>query len=771
MILLFSVSSRICRALSPLVMTLALSGCGPKEPPTTGKREEVRVTTENGPLPAAGAANRLINEQSAFLRHHAQDPVDWYPWGDAAFAKAKAEQKLILISIGYTSCPWSQKMQEDSFRDPKIARFMNRHYVNILVDREERPDVNNSYLHYVFTTSRKSGWPLNIWLTPEGLPVFSGVYFPKTSDASNPSWSVAMETVANNFADDPAYVKRQAEAVYKDYLKDYRKFWKVSTPALEPAALGAAFDKLRAVYDPVNGAFTPAPKFPHPQSLNYLLGYATRLGADRVGRAREARSMVTLTLDSILGGGIYDQLGGGVHRYSTDAYWAVPQFEKMLYDQGFLAETLVNAGQAVDRPGYEAASRGILRYADTDLGHPEGGFYCAEGSSSLEQTGAAALSEGAFYLWQLAEIEAAAGPAAMPLLKLVYGLEERGNMPIDSPVRGRFPGANVLKLERPLAESAKLAGKTLEEATRELQESQAKLMAVRQKRPRPLLDDKVLASWNGTMIAALSRAAWVYGDMALGERAARAADFVQKRLRREDGSLAHAFLDGPSTAPGYSEDYAHVIRGLLELYECSADIRWLRTAAELQDQEIKLLWDPEDGGFFDGPLQPLLFNRMKSVDESTEFAPAAVSTNNLLRLGYLMGRSDFLEKAKTVTGLYGGLMMRGPALFLRLLQGYDWQVTPPVQLIVTGPANAPDRAEMLAALRHLPPTGRVILYLDAGPAEAWLTKYNPELAKLPAASLANTTVHLCRNFAVQQSFTTASGIGPALEKEITRPAK
>ncbi len=748
------------------LVLLALTSCGQPEAGSASKRNEVHVATETGPLPAAGTASRLSGEQSAFLRRHAQDPVDWYPWGEEAFIKAKAAQKPVLISIGYTSCPWSQKMQEESFMDPAVARFMNRHFINLLVDREERPDVNNSYLNYQLWKNKQSGWPLHMWLTPEGLPVYSGVYFPARSETGGQSWQTTIELIANEFAKDPVYVKRQAELVAKDYLKQYQKLWKGTGAPIQPTVLAGAFAKLRSLYDPVNGGFSTAPKFAQPQSLNYLMSYADRLGADRMGRSREAREMLQTTLDAILKGGIYDLLGGGIHRYSNDVYWAVPQFEKMAYDQGFLAQTLVDAALTAGKAEYADAARATLRYAQTQLGHPEGGFYCAEGSSSPSVTGGSNLTEGAFYLWQMPEIEQAAGAAAMPVLKLAYGLDERGNLPIDSPGRGRFPGANILRQERPFAEVVNQSGLPVGEVNRILTQAHEQLFAARQKRPRPLLDDKVLASWNGTMIAALARAAWVFDDPALRDRAVKAAEFILKRLRREDGSLIHAFLDGPSSAPGYAEDYAQVIRGLVELYEATGEIPWLRTAAELQDKQIELLWDTEDGGFFDGPLQPLIFNRMKSVDESTEFSPTAVSAQNLTRLSHLLGRPDYLEKANAVISTFDSLMMAGPGGFLRLLMAYDTLLHPPVQVIVTGTPDAPDRAGILMALRRSLPFGRVILYLDGGEAQAWLARTNPALAKLPATA-GRTTVHFCRDFVLQQSFTSADGIATALQKAVT----
>ncbi len=762
-------TGRRCLSLASVgALGFSLAACGPREASSTVKRDLAEVATEAGPLPAAGAANRLINEQSAFLRHHAQDPVDWMPWGEEAFARARAEQKLLLVSIGYASCPWSQKMQDESFADPKVARFMNRHYINVLVDREERPDVNNSYLHHLFWKNKQSGWPLHVWLTPEGLPVFTGVYFPKHTDGGVASWSLTIEHVANTFASDPAYVKKQAELVAKEYLTEYRKFWKGEGKALGPEVVAAAFDKLRSIYDPVNGGFSVAPKFVQPQAMNYLMMYAARLGADRMGRGVEAKQMVANTLDAILRGGIHDHLGGGIHRYSTDAYWAVPQFEKMLYDQGFLAETLVDAAVNLGRAEYSAAARTTLQYAESELAHPEGGFYCAEGSSSRAKSGNVIMSEGAYYLWSLNEVEAVVGPEAMPLLKLAYGLDERGNVPIDSPARARFSGSNILRLERPLSEVVKASGKPVGEVNRLMKQAQGKLLAERRKRPRPLLDDKVLASWNGTMIAALARAGWVLEDAALRDRAVRGAEFILKKLRRADGGLGHAFLDGPSAAPGYAEDYAQVIRGLLGLYEATGGGGWLKTAAELQDKQIELLWDPEEGSFYDGPAQALLFNRMKSVDESTEFAPVAVSAQNMLRLSYLLGREDFLEKTKTILHSFGGQAERTPAGFLRFLQVYDTVLNPPVQVIISGKPDAADRAAVLRVLRGSVPYGRVLLYLDGGPEQEWLTSVNPALAPL-APEGEQTTVHFCRGFKVEKSLTNPDEIAAYLTKAMAPP--
>lgn len=762
----------LCRNLFPVLLAGMglhwLTACGSKEATSTLKSEEFKVATESGPLPAAGTARRLATEQSAYLRRHAQDPVDWYPWGEEAFAKARSGQKLILLSIGYASCPWSQKMHQESFTDPAVARFMNRHYVNILVDREERPDVNNCFLNFLVWKAKRSGWPLHVWLTPEGLPVFHGIYFPPQDGELGKSWASNLENVANSFEADPAYVKRQAEEGAREYLKEYRKAWQDKGTPLKQEALAMGFEKLRALYDPVNGGFSPAPKFPQPHALTYLISYAARIGADRMGRSIEAKGMVGTTIDAILKGGIYDQLGGGIHRYSTDVYWAVPQFEKMAYDQGYFAETLMHAAVSLGRAQYMDTAKEILRYAEGTLGHPDGGFYSAEGASSAAGTGVQALSEGAYYLWHYDEMARAAGDAAMPLLRQVYGLDERGNLPIDSPVRLRFPGANILRVERPLSEVVATTGKPVQEVDRILKQARMRLLETRQKRPRPLLDDKVIASWNGILISAFARGAWVLDDAALRARAERAAGFVLKQLRRPDGSLVHAWLDGPSQAPAYAEDYALVVRSLLDLYETTAEVRWLQTAAELQDLQLAQLWDSSEGGFFDGPDQPLLLNRMKSVDESTEFSPSAVSTMNLIRLGNLLGKADYLAKAQEVIKLYGSHMMRQPAGFLRALQAYDSLIHAPVQVVVAGAPDAPDRAQWLAVLRRSLPFGRVIVYLD-GSAENWVVRTHPALAKLPVPPAGQTTVHLCLDSGLRQTVAKPADLGEAMAKLMAPP--
>lgn len=750
-----------------LALALSLGACGRGEVSSTTKRARASVSAEAGALPASGAAKRLEKEQSVFLRRHGQDPVDWLPWGAEAFARAKAENKLMLVSIGYSSCPWSQKMQDETFTDPAVARFMNAHFVNVLVDREERPDVNNIYLNFLFWKKKESGWPLHMWITPDGLPVFSGVYFPTTPDGNQPSWTQTIEHVANSWVDDPGYVHQQAVEVMKGYLREYRKLWKTQDGAtLTPEAQALCFEKLRAVFDPVNGGFTPAPKFAQPHALDFLVNYSVRLGEDRVGRRKDALNILTVTIDHLVRGGIFDQLGGGFHRYSTDIYWAMPQFEKMLYDQGYMASALTEAGVALNRPDWLEIVRETLRYADQELGQPDGAFCSAQSSSSPASAGGKALAEGEYYLWQFDEIKEVAGTAAMPLLRAVYDVDDQGNIPIDSPVRSRFPKANSLRVVQPLNEAARSLNLDPAAAARTLSTAKAALLETRKARPHPLLDNKIITSWNGAIVSGFARAGWALNDPALIARAEKAADFILTRLRRGDGTLIHTFLENASAAPGYAEDYALVIRGLLDLYEATGSAKWLTAAASLQDKQNELLWDQEDGGFFDAPQQPLVFNRMKSVDESTEFAPCAASASNLARLGNLLNRPEDLKKGQAMLKTFGGLAQRAPAGFLRFMLAADLLQRPPLQIVVTGAADAPDRAAVLAALRKRPTSGTVRIYLDGNGSggKADSPASNPALAKLTSPA-GRTTVHFLRNFESVHSISEPSQIQPWLEAQ------
>lgn len=817
-----------------LVLMSLTGGCGK---PAVAKREfkNNSVDAEQGELPAAGKASRLLTEQSAFLRRHANDPVDWHPWGAEVFEKARRDNKPLLVSIGYASCPWSQKMHTESFLKPEIARFMNKHFICVLVDREERPDVNTAFLHYSFWKQKISGWPLHIWLTPNGLPIYQGIYFPPDSVGNNPSWRLTIEHVANNWQTSPDYVGAKAKESAESYLADFRRRWlgppaegnmeseeakkflkltdeeqlsrfrdfagdrlgyaladlpsakleelwtkmtpeqtgammdrlsvtgaslvfaKLQGPAREPAfqlfsrlAREAHYQKLRGVYDPGYGGFGPPPRFAPHQAIDFLLRFGLGEKGRQFGKQEEALEMITTTLDHMLAGGILDQIGGGFHRYSTDVYWAVPQFEKMLYDQGYMSQALVAAAQVSGKKDYLTFAARLLAYAERELSHPEGGFYCAEGSSSPGPDGA--MTEGAYYVWSKQEVDAVAGDAS-PLVCAVFGIEDRGNLPLDSTMRTRLGNTNVLTVKQTPEEAGKSLGIEPAAAREQFNAATARLLEARRKRPRPMLEDKVLTSWNGVIVSGFARTGWALKDPALIKRGERAVEFLLTKLRSKDGGLLHAFLDGPSPLPGYSEDYATLIAGLIDLYEATGNARWLSSAMELQERQIKDLWDKTDGGFFDGPDSPFLFHRMKSMDEASEISAGSTSLINLANLSIMTGNTDYRDKARRIMERYGVQAAIMPGAFVRFLRAVDLLAASPQQIVISAVAGDAAVQPMLDALRGAFLPGIRVLYMDGAESEKLLTAKVPDLAPL-AAQPGKSVVHFCTGFKPDKSFTT-----------------
>ncbi len=836
-------------AAGGLLLMALMAGC--KKPAVARlERTENSVSGEAGGVPVAGQANRLLKEQSAFLRRHAKDPVEWHPWGAEAFDKAKKENKPLLVSIGYASCPWSQKMHTDSFTNGEIARFMNKHFICVLVDREERPDVNTSFLHFAFWKQKISGWPLHVWLTPEGLPIYQGIYFPAVSVGSQPSWRLTLEHVSNNWESTPDYVKDQAQKVSDSYLKEFRRRWLGPTPEgnaeskeakaflaldlpvqvsrftafsandlqfamndlptaklkqiweqLSPAtaagviakleAVAAAFlfakldgpvresafqqfveqarqsgyQKLRGVFDPAYGGFGPPPRFAPHQSIDFLIRYAQRHRADSFGRQSNCMEMVTITLDRMLAGGVHDQLGDGFHRYSTDIYWTVPQFEKMLYDQGYMAQALVSAGQLSGKKEYLQAAAGLLAYTARELSHPEGGFYCAEGSSSPGKDGN--MTEGAYYVWEKKEIDDLAGAAA-PLINAVFGIEQRGNLPLDSSMRERLGNTNVLTIKQTPEEAAAALGMTPAAARTQFTEACGKLLQARSKRTRPSLEDKVLTSWNGVAISGFARTGWALNDPALIQRGEKAANFILTKLRSKDGGLLHAFLDGPSPLPGYSEDYATLITALLDLYEATGSARWLATAKELQERQVKDLWDKQDGGFFDGPDSPLLFHRMKSMDEASEISAGSSSLLNLVVLSNTLNITDYRDKARRIAERYCPHAAAMPGAFIRFLRAVEFLADPPPQIIVSALPDDPARKALIDVLRSVCRPGVPLIYMDGGESEKLFLKDVPDLMPL-SAQAGKATVHFCRGFKPVKSLTTPGELAEFLKSQFSLP--
>ncbi|TMA37166.1 MAG: thioredoxin domain-containing protein, partial [Deltaproteobacteria bacterium] len=506
--------------------------------------------------------NRLALESSPYLRQHAHNPVDWHPWGDEAFTAAKRLERPVLLSVGYSTCHWCHVMEEESFEDEEIARYLNENYVAIKVDREERPDVDSLYMTAVQAMSGSGGWPMTVWLTPERQPFYGGTYFPARDGERGvrTGFLTMLKTLKEAFDRQPLRVADAAA----DVAERVRQSAGPAAPSGVPgaAALHAAAREAGAHFDAANGGADRAPKFPSGLPLRFLLRYHRRTGDE------QAMRMATLTLEKMAAGGVHDQVGGGFHRYSTDARWLVPHFEKMLYDNALLALTYLDAYQATGREDFAGVVRDILGYVARDMTAPEGGFYGATDADSPDAEGRP--EEGWFFTWTPAEIEAAVGAERAGFVTAYYGVTPAGN----------FHGRSILSTPRPLADVARELGLTPAEAESTLAESRRALLAARSRRPSPSRDEKVVAGWNGLMISAFARAALILGDGQYAGQAARAADFLLARRDRE-GRLPRAVKDGRAGSPGYLEDYAFLAAGLLDLYETTGASRWLEAAIAL----------------------------------------------------------------------------------------------------------------------------------------------------------------------------------------------
>jgi uncharacterized protein YyaL (SSP411 family) len=580
--------------------------------------------------------NRLASEHSPYLLQHKDNPVDWRPWGDEAFDLARRENKPIFLSIGYSTCHWCHVMEHESFESPQIADVLNRHFVSIKVDREERPDVDRVYMTFVQVTTGSGGWPMSVWLTPSLQPFYGGTYFPPTSKWGKPGFVDVLEEIARVWREERDKVEQSA-ATITERLRGLRSHGgQEAVPAA--AVLERATDEFEVAFDRRRGGFGGAPKFPRPSELLFLLREHARTGAS------EPRDMVLVTLRAMALGGMRDHVGGGFHRYSVDAEWRVPHFEKMLYDQAQLVLAYIEAAQLTGDPFFASVAIDTLDYVRTELTDEGGGFYSAEDADSVppEEPGTRKM-EGAFYIWREDEIRELLGPEADVFIAR-YGVRPDGNAPFDP--QNEFTHKNLLYTARPIEDIASSFGRSVGEVEASLKRSREALRARRATRPRPHLDDKVLTAWNGLMIAAFARAARVLDDGArfLAD-ARRAAEFVRSKLWNPStslragpatGVLLRRYRKGKAGVDGYAEDYAYLIFGLLELFQADGDPQWLEWALTLQDRQNALFWDPVDGGWFSTTGQDAsVLLRLKEDYDGAEPAASSIGVLNLLTIAHL----------------------------------------------------------------------------------------------------------------------------------------
>ncbi|MBI1953858.1 MAG: thioredoxin domain-containing protein [Candidatus Omnitrophica bacterium] len=680
--------------------------------------------------------NRLAQEKSPYLLQHAHNPVDWYPWGEEAWAKAKKEDKPIFLSIGYSTCHWCHVMERESFSDPATAAILNEHFVPIKVDREERPDVDALYMQAVIQMTGQGGWPLTVILTPELKPFYGGTYFPPDDRWGRPG----LKSLLNGIA--AAWRERRGELIHTgESLTQALQAAELARGAgslpIDESLLAQAFELSRASFDETYGGFGSAPKFPQAHSLSFLLRFWKRSKDPR------ALEMVEKTLIEMRRGGMYDHLGGGFHRYSTDRQWRVPHFEKMLYDQAILARAYLEAYQATGRSAYAQIAREIFEYVLRDLTSPEGSFYCAEDADSAEE-GEGEKKEGAFYLWTKAEIEKLLTPEQAKLFCAVYGIEARGNA-INDPT-GELQGKNVLFQVKP------------QEAPAQLDQAKAILLSARAQRPRPHLDDKVLTDWNGLMISALALGSRVLEEPHYAQAARKAADFILKRMVRKDGRLLHAFRQGPSGVPGTLEDYAFFVTGLVDLYEATFEPRYLTEAKRLTGEMVRLFWDEAKGGFFmTGSDAEQLLVRQKELYDGAIPSGNSVAALALLRVGRLTQDSGFEAKAKQLFETFSAELRQNPSAYTQSLIALDFALGPSKEIVIAGKEADPATQEMVRALYSTFLPNKVVALHPSGPAGQAIEALVPFL-KEQVALAGKPTAYVCQNYTCDLPVTTADDL-------------
>ncbi|UCF31634.1 MAG: thioredoxin domain-containing protein [bacterium] len=670
--------------------------------------------------------NRLIGEKSPYLQQHARNPVDWYPWGNEAFLKATAEDKPIFLSIGYSTCHWCHVMERESFEDPEVARRMNEAFVCIKVDREERPDIDQVYMAVCQLLTGGGGWPLTVIMTPDRKPFFAGTYFPRESRFGRTGMLELvprMEDVWKNRRSEADHTANEIIAALEDLLTPVPG----GTPGSETVEM--TYQDLCRQYDSRFGGFGRAPKFPLPGNIFFLLRHWRRAGEER------ALQMAERTLQAMSMGGIYDQIGFGFHRYSTDEMWLVPHFEKMLYDQALLAMAFTEAYQATGKDEYGRTAEEIFTYILRDMSHAEGGFYSAEDADSEGV-------EGKFYTWTAAEVDAVLEREEAQAVRELFRIREGGN---HSPETGQPSQGNILHRGESLAETADRLGMEADELTKTVSRAREKLLEARDRRIRPSLDDKILTDWNGLMLAALAKGASAFSEPRYARAAERAADFLLLHLRQENGRLFHRYREGEAAVQGNLDDYSFLTWGLIELYQATFEVRYLQESLALTEACLSLLWDDGEGGFFftakgSGPLSIDL----KTGTDGATPSGNAVSAMNLLRLSRMTANPIFEDKVARIARAFSTEIRHHPSAFATLVSAMAAAGDAATEVVITGDPAAGDTREMSRRLRSafLPDT--VLVFVPATDRQPIvdLAPYTGDMTTLGDRA----TAYVCRDF-------------------------
>jgi uncharacterized protein len=677
--------------------------------------------------------NRLAHETSPYLRQHAHNPVDWYPWGDEALARARQLDRPIFLSIGYSACHWCHVMERESFEDPAIGAYLNEHFVPIKVDREERPDLDQIYMAAVQLLTQHGGWPMSVWLTPDLRPYYGGTYFPPRDLYGRPSFRKVLEALVKAWTEQRDAVLENAVRLTES-VQSMLHLEAADSPGVDAELLRQANQQLRRRFDAQYGGFGAAPKFPHPMELRLLLRIADRLSDET------ALAMATKTLDLMARGGMYDQLGGGFHRYSTDARWLVPHFEKMLYDNALLVSAYAEAFQATGDPFYRQIAEETLDYVLREMTSPAGPFFSTQDADSEGE-------EGKFFVWSAAEIEAALDSGDADLFGSVFDVTDGGN----------WEGVNILHRGRTDEQDAALLKLPVGELRERIAGWKRRLLEVRESRIKPGRDEKILTAWNGLMIGAMAMAGAVLDKPAYLDAARSAARWILTQMRQPDGRLLRTTLVGsPAKLNAYLEDYAYLIDGLVSLYEATFEQTWLDSARDVARTLIERFWDAKDGGFFyTGHDHESLIARTKDPHDNATPSGNAMAVTGLLRLAALTGDDELRAKAERTLALFRGVMNDQPLAAGQMLIALDFRLGPVREIAVTGDPASPAYRDMLRFVHGRFRPRSVVAGVAAG-----------EKSTLPLltdrATAEPVRVYVCEGTACKMPVTTVSGLEDAL---------
>jgi uncharacterized protein YyaL (SSP411 family) len=681
--------------------------------------------------------NRLINEKSPYLLQHAWNPVEWYPWGKEAFRKAHEEDLPIFLSSGYATCHWCHVMERESFENPDTAEFINRNFVPVKLDREEHPDIDRIYMLFVVSFSGKGGWPMSVWLTPDLKPFFGGSYFPDTKRWGMTDFRSILDLISRIWKFDRQKLLTSANSAMEQ-LTELTRPVSPTSEVINDRHATSCLAELQRDFDAQWGGFGDAPKFPRPPVISFLFSHAVYTGNS------EAADMAFLTLRKMAEGGIHDQLGvpgkggGGFCRYSTDRYWQVPHFEKMLYDNALLATSYLEAYQLSEDAFFADTARDIFNYVLCDLTSPEGAFWSAEDADSIDSHNGDQKREGAFYLWTEQEITDVLDPAESSLFLKAYGISSEGNIP-GSP-GNEFADRNILIRSASGHELAMRFGLPVTMVTKRLESARLKLFEARNQRPHPDLDDTIISSWNGMMISSLARGSLILRDEKLLNAANRAATFIIDTLFNPvSGPLLRRYRDGEAAIDGKAADYASMIQGLIDLYQASFDPRWLKTAIRLMDSLIDRFYEKHEGGFyctaFDDLTLPI---RMIENNDGAEPSPSSIATMNLLRLSAITGRRDLHEIALNTIRYFSHLLNTHPSSVPLMIAARNITVSPPHQIIYAGDRQDPAMRSLVSVVFRRYRPSLTILHAEEA-RESLLNKS----AKIGRTHTGKPTAYLC----------------------------